>query len=85
MALIFNMSVCVRGCCCCVQGHDVKKAHAMLHITMRGVARGNRPTILTYRDIALNRELTRVTGLGSRLVCVCVYMCVCLRSHTICL
>ncbi|TNN56642.1 Protein NDRG3 [Liparis tanakae] len=51
MALIFNTSVCVTGC-----EHDVKKAHAVLHVTMRGVARGNRPTILTYHVIALNRE-----------------------------
>lgn len=38
-----------------LQEHDVETAHGVLHVTMRGVARGNRPTILTYHDIGLNR------------------------------
>uniref|UniRef100_A0A8C2WUR6 Protein NDRG3 n=1 Tax=Cyclopterus lumpus TaxID=8103 RepID=A0A8C2WUR6_CYCLU len=36
--------------------HDVETAHGVLHVTMRGVARGNRPTILTYHDIGLNHK-----------------------------
>lgn len=39
-----------------IQEHDVETAHGVLHVTMRGVAKGNRPTILTYHDVGLNRE-----------------------------
>ncbi|XP_038154319.1 protein NDRG3-like isoform X2 [Cyprinodon tularosa] len=36
--------------------HDVETAHGVLHVTMRGVTRGNRPTILTYHDVGLNHK-----------------------------
>ena len=39
-----------------MQEHDVETAYGVLHVTMRGVAKGNRPTILTYHDVGLNRE-----------------------------
>lgn len=48
-----------RGLCVvrdAAQEHDVETAHGVLHVTMRGAAKGNRPTILTYHDIGLNRE-----------------------------
>lgn len=57
------LSVLREGCLflvCCVKEHDVETAHGVLHVTMRGVAKGNRPTILTYHDIGLNRELPSI-------------------------
>ncbi|CAG07264.1 unnamed protein product [Tetraodon nigroviridis] len=42
------------------QEHDVETAHGVLHVTMRGVAKGNRPTILTYHDL---NEPSLVEGL----------------------
>ena len=53
---------CVRGvcetsvCCCVFQEHDVETPYGMLHVVIHGAPKGNKPAILTYHDVGLNRE-----------------------------
>uniref|UniRef100_A0A3B3R429 Ndrg family member 3b n=1 Tax=Paramormyrops kingsleyae TaxID=1676925 RepID=A0A3B3R429_9TELE len=36
--------------------HDIETPYGVLHVTMRGTAKANRPIILTYHDIGLNHK-----------------------------
>lgn len=49
-----------------LQEHDIETPHGVLHVTMRGVPKGNRPVILTYHDIGLNRESAKKTIINTQ-------------------
>lgn len=41
------------------QEHDVETPYGMLHVVIRGAPKGNKPAILTYHDVGLNREFSK--------------------------
>lgn len=49
---------------CPPQEHDVETPYGMLRVVIRGAPKGNKPAILTYHDVGLNREYPHSCGTG---------------------